>query len=208
MARSTMDRITPQNSAVLFIDHQTGLCNGVTTQNPTEFKANVIGLAKVARIFGLPAVITTSAEDGPNGPFLPEVRTLLPDAKVVARPGEINSWDNADFVDAVKATGRKKLLVAGVSTEVCVAFVALSAVRAGYEVYAVIDASGSWNKLVEETAIKRMVQSGVQPVTLIGVGAELQGDWRNPTAEQFGPWMSENLPFYGNLIGSFMAAKG
>ena len=208
MNTSAMDRLTPQNSAVLFIDHQTGLCNGVTTQNPTEFKSNVIGLAKLARIFKLPAVITTSAENGPNGPFLPEVRALLPEAKVVARPGEINSWDNPDFVAAVKATGRKKLIIAGVSTEVCVAFVALSAFRAGYVGYAVIDASGSWNKLVEEVAIKRMVQAGVQPVTVIGVGAELQGDWRNPTAEQFGPWLGENLPFYGNLIGSFMAAKG
>ena len=74
MNTSAMDRLTPQNSAVLFIDHQTGLCNGVTTQNPTEFKSNVIGLAKLARIFKLPAVITTSAENGPNGPFLPEVR--------------------------------------------------------------------------------------------------------------------------------------
>lgn len=208
MNTSVTDRLTPENSAVLFIDHQTGLCNGITTQTPADFKANVVGLAKIARIFKLPTVLTTSAEDGPNGPFLPEVRGLLPDAVLVSRPGEINSWENADVVNAVQATNRKKLIIAGVSTEVCLAFVALSAVRAGYDVYAVIDASGSWNKLVEDVAIKRMTQAGVHPVTVVAVGAELQGDWRNPTAPEFGQLMCEVLPFYGNLMGSFMAAKG
>lgn len=208
MTTSAMDRLTAENAAVLLIDHQTGLCNGVTTQTSTDFKSNVVGLAKLARIFKLPTVITTSAESGPNGPFLPEVRAILPDARLVSRPGEINAWDNQDFVNAVKATGRKKLIVAGVSTEVCVAFVALSAARAGYEVYAVIDASGSWNKLVEEVAVQRMIQAGVKPTTVVATGAELQGDWRNPTAQEFGPFMAEILPFYGNLIGSFMAAKG
>lgn len=208
MTTSAMDRLTPENAAVLLIDHQTGLCNGVTTQTPTELKSNVLGLAKLARIFKLPTVITTSAENGPNGPFLPEVRAILADAKLVSRPGEINAWDNQEFVNAVKATDRRKLIVAGISTEVCLAFVALSAVRAGYQVYAVIDASGSWNKLVEEVAIQRMMQAGVQPITVVAAGAELQGDWRNPTAQEFGPFMAEILPFYGNLIGSFTAAKG
>jgi nicotinamidase-related amidase len=94
---------------------------------------------------------------------MPVVAEGLPDATIVHRPGEINAWDNADFVAAVKKTGRKKLLVAGISTEVCVAFVALSAREAGYDVYAVLDVSGT--KLVEEAAIARMVQSGIVPMT-------------------------------------------
>ena len=207
MTTSPSTRLSSDNAAVLFVDHQTGLSNGVADQSLPEFKSNVLALAKLTRAFKLPAVITTSAADGPNGPFLPEVRSILPDAPIVQRPGEINAWDNKEFVAAVKATGRNKLLVAGVSTEVCVAFVALSAVGAGYEVYAVIDASGTWSKLVQEVAVQRMVQAGVVPMTWVAVGAELQADWRNPTGQDLAAIMGEHLPFYGNLIGSFMATR-
>jgi nicotinamidase-related amidase len=207
MTTSTVTRLTSDNTAVLFVDHQTGLSNGVADQSLPEYKNNLLALAKLTRAFKLPAVITTSAADGPNGPFLPEVRSILPDAPIVQRPGEVNAWDNKEFVAAVKATGRKKLLVAGVSTEVCVAFVALSAVGAGYEVYAVIDASGTWSKLVQEVAVQRMVQAGVVPMTWVAVGAELQADWRNPTGQDLAAIMGEHLPFYGNLIGSFMATR-
>lgn len=203
-----MTRLSANNAAVLFVDHQTGLSNGVADQSLPEYRNNLLALAKLTRAFKLPAVITTSAADGPNGPFLPEVRATLPDAPIVHRPGEINAWDNEEFVAAVKATGRKKLLVAGVSTEVCVAFVALSAIGAGYDVYAVIDASGTWSKLVQEVAVQRMMQAGVVPITWVAVGAELQADWRNPTGKELATIMGEHLPFYGNLIGSFMAAQG
>ncbi|MCU7551818.1 isochorismatase family protein [Chitinophagaceae bacterium LB-8] len=121
--------------------------------------------------------------------------------------GEINAWDYQKFVDAVRATGRKKLIIAGVSTEICVAFVAPSAILDGYEVYAVIDASGTWYKLVQEVAVAHMVQAVIIPITWVAVGVELQGDWRNPTGQDLGAIMSEHLPFYSNLIGSFLAAK-
>jgi nicotinamidase-related amidase len=207
MSTSAMGRLTSQDTAVLFVDHQTGLSNGVADQSQPEYINNVTALAKLARAFKLPTVVTTSAADGPNGPFLPAIQAILPDAPIIHRPGEINAWDNPAFVKAVESTGRKRLLVAGVSTEVCVAFVALSAVRAGYEAYAVIDASGTWSKLVQEVAIARMVQAGVKPITWVAVGAELQGDWRNPTGQELARIMGEHLPFYGNLIGSFMAKK-
>ncbi|MFP1132943.1 isochorismatase family protein [Asticcacaulis sp. W401b] len=203
----TYDRLTPDNAAVLFIDHQTGLSNGVQDQSVPEYMTAVTALAKLTKAFNLPSVITTSAADGPNGPVLPVILQTLPDSPLVHRPGQINAWDSAEFVDAVKKTGRKKLIIAGVSTEVCVAFVALSAIKAGYDVYAVIDASGTWNKLVQEVAVARMVQAGVTPITWVAVGAELQGDWRNETGQQLGQIMGEHLPFYGNLIGSFLAAK-
>src|SRR5262245_13907541 len=200
-------RIKADNAALLFVDHQTGLSNGVQDQSLPEYMAAVMGLVKLAKTFKLPTVITTSAADGPNGPALPIITQTLPEAPIIHRPGEINAWENKDFEEAVKKTGRKKLIVAGVSTEVCVAFVALSAKEAGYEVYAVIDASGTWNKLVQEIAVARMVQAGVVPITWVAVGAELQGDWRNPTGQQLGAIMGDHVPFYGNLYRSYLAAK-
>lgn len=202
------DRLTAENAAFLFVDHQTGLSNGVQDQSLPEYITAVTGLAKLAKAFNVPSVITTSAADGPNGPVLPVITQLLPNAPVVHRPGEINAWENTDFVNAVKQTGRKKLIVAGVSTEVCVAFVALSAIKEGYDVYAVIDASGTWNKLVQEVAVARMAQAGIVPITWVAVGAELQADWRNSTGQELGQIMGEHLPFYGNLFASFLAAKG
>lgn len=202
------DRLSADNAAVLLVDHQTGLSNGVQDQSIPDYMTAVTALARLAKTFNLPTVITTSAADGPNGPVLPIITQTLPDAPVIHRPGEINAWENPAFVEAVEKTGRKKLIVAGVSTEVCVAFVALSAIKAGYEVYAVIDASGTWNKLVQEVAVARMAQAGIVPMTWVAVGAELQADWRNPTGDALGQIMGEHLPFYGNLFGSYLAAKG
>lgn len=201
------DRLTPDNAAILFVDHQTGLSNGVQDQSLPEYINSVTALAKLARNYGLPAVVTTSADDGTNGPLLPVIRAQLPDAQLIRRPGEINAWDNEAFVAAVAGTGRKKLIVAGVSTEVCVTFVALSAVDAGYEVRAVIDASGTWNTLVRDVAVARMTQAGVIPMTWVAVGAELLGDWRSPYGEGHGKIMSEHLPFRANLVASFDAAR-
>lgn len=201
------NRLNPENSALLLIDHQTGLANGIQDQSIPEFMTAITALSKTARAYKLPTIITTSAANGPNGPVLPVISQILPDAPVVHRPGEINAFDNPEFVDAVKGTGRKKLIVAGISTEVCVAFAAIAAVEAGYDVYAVIDASGTWNKLVQEVAIARMVQAGVKPITWVAVAAELQNDWRSPTGKDLAEIMGEHLPFYGNLIGSFMATQ-
>lgn len=201
------DRLTTDNAAVLFVDHQTGLSNGIQNQSVPEYLAAVTALAKIAKNFKLPSVITASTPDGPNGPTLPVITELLPNAPVVPRPGEINAWDNRDFVAAVKKTGRKKLIIAGVSTEVCVAFVALSAMKEGYDVYAVMDASGTWNKLVQEVAVARMVQAGITPITWVAVFAELLGDWRNPDAQLHAETIGAHLPFYGNLMRSFQAAK-
>jgi nicotinamidase-related amidase len=199
------DRLSASNAAVLFIDHQTGLANGVTTQSPSEFLNNVKALVTIAQIYKLPTIITTSAHDGP---IMPAIEHGLPDATIVHRPGEIDAWDNADFVAAVKKTSRKKLLIAGISTEVCLAFVSLSAKAAGYDVYAVLDASGTWNKLVEDTAIARMVQAGIVPMTWVGVGAELLHDWRSETGVAHGKLMGDYLPFAGNNTAGFLTAKG
>jgi len=201
------ETLTPKNSALLMIDHQTGISNGIADMSQTEFQNNVVALAKTGRMFDLPSVITTSATDGPNGPLLNSITEILPNAPVIHRPGQINAWDCEEFVEEVKKLNRKKLILAGVSTDVCLAFAAISAVKNDYEVYAVVDASGTWNQLVAQTATLRMIQVGVIPMTWVAVAAELQNDWRNPTGEQLAEIMGEHLPFYGNVITSFMTAK-
>ena len=201
------NRLTPENAALLLIDHQTGISNGITDLTQPEFKNNLIALAKIGRMFGLPSVITTSAANGPNGPLIADIVEILPEAPVIHRPGEINAWDNEEFVETVKSSGRKKLIMAGVSTDVCLAFAAISAVQDGFDVYAVLDASGTWSPLVAQTATLRMVQEGVIPITWVAVSAELQNDWRNPTGGELAELFRQHLPFYGNVMASFAAAN-
>lgn len=206
MNSTKQKRLSADDAVLLLVDHQTGLTNGVADFTLPEFMNNVTALARIAKVFNLPTIITTSAENGPNGPVIPQIRAIHPEAPLISRPGEINAWDNKDFVAAVKKTGKKQLIVAGVSTEVCVAFVSLAAAAEGYEVYAVIDASGTWNKTVQEVAVARMAQAGIVPITWLAVGAELQRDWRNPTGQVLGEMMSEHLPFYGNIVSGMQAS--
>src|SRR5512147_737425 len=120
-------RLSKDDAALLLVDHQAGLISLVQDFSPSEFKNNVLAVAACGQYFKLPTILTTSFENGPNGPLVPELKALFPNAPYIARPGNINAWDNEDFVKAVKATGKKQLLIAGIVTEVCVAFPALSA---------------------------------------------------------------------------------
>ncbi len=133
----TYKRLDKNDAAVLFVDHQAGLLSLVRDFSPDEFKNNVLALADIARFFNLPTILTTSFEDGPNGPLVPELKEMFPQAPYIARPGNINAWDNEDFVKAVKATGKKQLIIAGVVTDVCVAFPTLSALEEGFDVFVV-----------------------------------------------------------------------
>ena len=200
-------RLDKKNAAVLLVDHQAGLINLVQDFSPDDFKNNVLAIADIASYFKLPTILTASFEDGPNGPLVPELKEIFPDAPYIARPGNINAWDNEDFVKAVKATGRKQLLIAGVVTEVCVAFPALSALEEGYEVFVVTDASGTFNKTTPEAAWSRMEAAGAQLMRWFGVACELHRDWRNDI-EGLGRLFSNHLPNYRNLINSYTAAKG
>ncbi|HEY5779762.1 MAG TPA: isochorismatase family protein, partial [Terrimicrobiaceae bacterium] len=148
MSTFKYNRLDKANAAVLLVDHQSGLISLVQDFTPNEFKNNVLALADVAKFFELPTILTTSFENGPNGPLVPELKAMFPDAPYIARPGNINAWDNEDFVKAVKATGKNQLLIAGVVTDVCVAFPTLSALEEGYEVFVVTDASGTFNQTV------------------------------------------------------------
>ena len=195
-------RLNKDDAAVLLVDHQTGLLSLVRDIDPDKFKNNVLALADLAKYFELPTILTTSFESGPNGPLVPELKEIFPDAPYIARPGQINAWDNEDFLAAVKATGKKQLIIAGVVTEVCVAFPALSAIEAGYDVFVVTDASGTFNEMTRDSAWRRMEAAGVQLMTWFGTACELHRDWRNDI-EGLGALFSNHIPDYRNLITSF-----
>jgi nicotinamidase-related amidase len=200
-------RLDKGNAAVLMVDHQAGLLSLVRDIDPDTFKNNVLALADLARYFRLPTILTTSFETGPNGPLVPELKQLFPAAPYIARPGNINAWDNEDFVKAVQATGRKQLIIAGVVTEVCVAFPALSAIEAGFDVFVVTDASGTFNAITRQSAWDRMSQAGAQLMTWFGVACELHRDWRNDV-EGLATLFSNHIPNYRNLITSHSALSG
>ncbi|SPC06907.1 isochorismate family cysteine hydrolase YcaC [Cupriavidus taiwanensis] len=203
----TYKRLDKDQAAVLMVDHQAGLLSLVRDIDPDKFKNNVLAMADLARYFKLPTILTTSFEDGPNGPLVPELKAMFPDAPFIPRPGQINAWDNEDFVKAVKATGKKQLLIAGVVTEVCVAFPALSAIEEGYDVFVVTDASGTFNEVTRESAWHRMAEAGAQLMTWFGVACELHRDWRNDI-EGLGTLFSNHIPDYRNLITAYTTVKG
>ncbi len=195
-------RLDKNDAAVLLVDHQTGLLSLVRDQDPDKFKNNVLALADLAKYFKLPTILTTSFENGPNGPLVPELKELFPQAPYIARPGNINAWDNEDFVKAVKATGKKQLIIAGVVTEVLRRLPALSALEEGFEVFVVTDASGTFNEVTRDAAWTRMVAGGAQLMNWFGVACELHRDWRNDI-EGLGALFSNHIPDYRNLMTSF-----
>ena len=199
-------RLDKANAAVLLVDHQSGLMSLVRDIQPDQFKNNVLALADLAKYFNLPTILTTSFEDGPNGPLMPELRAIFPDAPFIPRPGQINAWDNEDFVKAIKATGRKQLILAGVVTEVCVAFPALCALEEGFDVFVVTDASGTFNEMTRDAAWSRMVQGGAQLLSWFGVACELHRDWRNDVAG-LGTLFANHIPDYRNLMSSYDRAS-
>lgn len=193
------ERLNAENCAMLLIDHQTGTMLGVQDIRLDQFRSNVLALAKTAKLHQLPTILTASYAEGPNGPLMPELLETFPDAPVIYRPGPISSWDDPNFVKAVEATGRKKLIMAGVTADVCLMYPALQAIAAGYEVYCVYDASGCWDFMSELTACLRLSQAGAVVCNWAAICADLQGDWRRPTATGTLEIFNQHLPFYGML---------
>lgn len=200
------NRLNKNDAAVLLVDHQAGLLSLVRDINPDSFRNNVLALADLARYFELPTVLTTSFETGPNGPLMSELKETFPDAPYIARPGQINAWDNEEFLEAVRATGKKQLIIAGIVTEVCVAFPTLSALEEGYEVFVVTDASGTFNTLTRDSALQRMTAAGAQLMTWFGVACELHRDWRNDI-EGLGSLFANHIPDYRNLMNSYTSLQ-
>jgi len=176
------EQLTTYNAAVLLVDHQVGLFGAVRDYSVAELKHNVVGLAKAARVLGVPIVATTTATDFLWGPLIPELAEVLPtDLQVIDRT-TVNAWNEPRVRDAVAATGRQKLIIAGISIEVCLALPALSATAAGYDVYGVIDASGTFNETKRTTGILRMTQAGVIVIDYATAAVEILTDNASPLA--------------------------
>ncbi|QOQ82253.1 isochorismatase family protein [Comamonas thiooxydans] len=193
--------IDPDNVAMLLIDHQSGLFQTVQDMPFTTLRRLASTLAKI------PVITTASVPQGPNGPLIPEIHQNAPHATYVARKGEINAWDNEDFVKAVKATGKKQLIIAGTITSVCMAFPSIAAVADGYQVFAVIDASGTYSKMAEEITLARMLQAGVVPIDTAAVASELQKTWNRDDAAEWAQAYTGIFPNYQLLIESYAKAQ-
>ncbi len=199
--------IDPDDAVMLLIDHQSGLFQTVKDMPMTTLRDHAAALAKIATLSKLPVITTASVPQGPNGPLIPEIHQNAPHAQYVARKGEINAWHNEDFVAAVKATGRKTLIIAGTITSVCMAFPAISAVAEGYKVFVVIDASGTYSKMAEEITLARMKQAGVVPIDTGAVASELQRTWNRPDAQEWAQVYTKIFPAYQLLIESYAKAQ-
>ncbi|TFK26025.1 ycaC protein [Coprinopsis marcescibilis] len=200
-------RLNKSEAALLVVDHQIGLFQLVRDYTPEEFRNHVFAHAALGQVFDLPTVMTTSAETGPNGPLPQEILDMHPNAAIVKRNGEVNAWDSPEFRDAVRATGKKQLIIAGVTTEVCTAFLALSLIEEGYTVFANADASGTFNQRTADDANSRMRDAGVQILSLFAVACELMRDWRNtPGTPEMIPFFDRFLPSYGWLARAHAAA--
>jgi nicotinamidase-related amidase len=195
------------DTTLLLLDHQTGLFQTVKDITVAELRANVVALARIATLLKLPIITTASVPDGPNGPVMPEIAALAPHAVYVPRHGEVNAWDNDLFVKTVRETGKKTLIMAGVWTSVCVMFPALDAKAAGFNVYAVIDASGDPSEMVSRTTVARFAQSGVVPTTTNAVICELHRTWRRPEAAEIADIYTVATPNYRAVMESYQSAK-
>ena len=177
MSNPKLEVLTPQNSQLIIIDHQPQMAFGVQSMDRQALKNNVVGLAKAAKIFNVPTTITTVESNSFSGYTYPEILDVFPDARTLERTS-MNSWDDQKVRDALKANGRKKVVVAGLWTEVCNTTFALCAMLEGdYEIYMVADASGGTTKEAHDYAMQRMIQAGVVPVTWQQVLLEWQRDW-------------------------------
>lgn len=179
-------QFTRDNSAIVLIDHQVGTLEFVYTMSSDESLRNAVMLAKAARAYGMPVVLTTSQEDHIQGPTAPALQQVLPEAynNRVKRAGIVNAWADPNFSAAVRATGRKKLIMAAVTTDICLVFPAISAVQEGFDVLAVLDASGSSYEVQETLARQRMEHAAVVLTTTNTVIAELVQDWSTPQGSE------------------------
>jgi nicotinamidase-related amidase len=168
--------ITAQNCAVILIDHQPQMAFGVSSIDRQTLINNVAGLAKAAKIFKVPTILTTVAAKSFSGELFPEIQEIFPDQVPIDRTS-MNSWDDAQFRAAVQKTGRKKLVIAALWTEVCLTMPTIDALNEGYEVYMVTDASGGTSKEAHDMSVQRLIQAGAVPVTWMQVLLELQRDW-------------------------------
>jgi nicotinamidase-related amidase len=199
--------LDPSDTVILLLDHQAGLFQTVKDISVAELRANTALIARLATLLKIPVITTASEPNGPNGPLMPEIHQLAPHAVYVPRKGEVNAWDNDDFVQAVRATGRRTLVMAGVWTSVCVMFPALDAKAAGFKVYAVIDASGDPSELASRTTLARFTQAGVVPTSTNSLLSEMHRTWNRPEAAELAKLYALAAPNYAAVIESYLKAQ-
>jgi len=180
------NEFTPENSALVLIDYQVGTLQLIRNNSSDQSLRNAVMLAKAAKSYGMPIVLTTSQEDHIQGPLAPALQHISPEAykNRVKRIGIVNAWADPKFSAAVEATGRKKLIMGGVTTDICLIFPSISAVQAGFDVQAVMDASGSSYEMQEEMSRRRMERAGVVLTTTNTIIAELVQDWSSPQGSE------------------------
>ncbi len=175
--------LTADNAAVVFVDNQVGLMTGIRDYSIADLKHNIVGLAKASRALGLPIVTTTTSSETLWGPAIPELQEALPGQSFIDRT-TVNAWDDPRVEEAIRATGRNKLIFAGLSLEVCAAFPAMRAVREGFEAYVAVDACGTFDLTKRETGIVRLNQSGVVTVDAASLMIEILKDNASPKAPE------------------------
>lgn len=189
--------LTPDNCTICLIDHQPQMLFGVTNIDRQTVINNTVGLAKAAKAFNVPVILSTVETKSFSGYIWPQLRAVFPNQQLFER-SSMNAWEDEKFVAEVERIGRKKLVIAGLWTQVCVAFPAIQAMEAGYEVYVVADASGDVNTMVHDMAMQRIIQADGVPVTWLQVVLELQRDWaRKETYDAVNDIIKEHAGAYG-----------
>ena len=189
---------------MILVDHQVGLMTGVRDYEIGELKHNVVGLAKAAQALSLPLVVTTTARDSMWGPTFPELAAALPGQTIIDR-GSVNAFDDSKVAAAIEATGRKKLIFAGISLEVCALFPAITALGKGYDAYVAVDASGTFSQTKREAGLLRMTQAGVVPSDYATLMIEILKDNSRPEAGAV--YEALDMPWAG-LVGQIAQAYG
>lgn len=203
------DRLSRDNAALVMIDHQTGLLSACRDIPPPTLMHNIVALAKLGKIFKLPVVLTQGGHGGENagGPLLRELVEMFPSIPIISRHHP-NAYDDPKFRQAIEATGRKKLIMAGCTFDYCLALPAMNLAADGYEIYAVVDASGNWDYLTTHATMLRLVQNSVTVVNWVAVWGELHRDHNNPEDEKVMSVMAEHIPALGMITNNFMYAQG
>ncbi|KAI3552484.1 isochorismatase [Colletotrichum filicis] len=201
------ERLNKNDSMLLVVDMQEGLFNLARDFDPTLYRNSMLAHSSLAKVFDLPVVLTTSAETGPNGPLPQEILDMHPAAPLIKRNGEVDAWDNSDFRDAVRAANKSQIILAGITTDVCTTFLALSLRAEGYSVWANVEASGTTTELIRDVSNDRMAAAGVQVVSLFSISLDLMRDWRNtPGALELFSWLDTYYPAYGYIARGHRAA--
>ncbi|KAK6335263.1 hypothetical protein TWF718_010697 [Orbilia javanica] len=201
------ERLDINNAVLLILDLQVGLFQLARDFDHTLYYRNMMAHAALGKIFDIPVVMTTSAQQGPNGPLPKEILEMYPNAPLIQRNGQVSAWDNADFRAAIKATNRTQIIVGGIVTDVCTTFLALALREEGYSVWANVEASGTTTPLIRDISNDQMRHAGVNVVSLFYIVCDLMKNWNfNPGAATILPWLDQYYPVYGQLARGHAAA--